>query len=51
MTMTDPIADLFTRVRNAAMAARKHADIPPSTMKAAASACAPTCAWTTTARA
>jgi small subunit ribosomal protein S8 len=33
MTMTDPIADLFTRVRNAANAARKHADIPYSAMK------------------
>jgi small subunit ribosomal protein S8 len=33
MTMTDPIADLFTRVRNAANAARKHADIPHSTVK------------------
>ncbi|HEX5137717.1 MAG TPA: 30S ribosomal protein S8 [Planctomycetota bacterium] len=33
MTMTDPIADLFTRVRNAALAARKHTDIPHSAMK------------------
>lgn len=33
MTMTDPIADLFTRVRNAALASRKHADIPHSAMK------------------
>jgi small subunit ribosomal protein S8 len=33
MTMTDPIADLFTRVRNAALAARKHADIPHSAVK------------------
>jgi len=33
MTMTDPIADLFTRVRNAALAARKHADIPHSMAK------------------
>jgi small subunit ribosomal protein S8 len=35
MTMTDPIADLFTRVRNAALAARKHADIPHSALKEA----------------
>lgn len=33
MTMTDPIADLFTRVRNAALATRKHTDIPHSLMK------------------
>ena len=33
MTMTDPIADLFTRVRNAALASRKHADIPHSGVK------------------
>jgi len=33
MTMTDPIADLFTRVRNAALAGRKHTDIPHSTVK------------------
>jgi len=33
MTMTDPIADLFTRVRNAALAARKHTDIPHSVAK------------------
>jgi small subunit ribosomal protein S8 len=33
MTMTDPISDLFTRVRNAALATRKHADIPHSIVK------------------
>lgn len=33
MTMTDPIADLFTRVRNAALATRKHADMPHSSVK------------------
>lgn len=33
MSMTDPIADLFTRVRNAALASRKHADIPHSGVK------------------
>jgi len=33
MTMTDPIADLFTRVRNAALASRKHTDIPHSVIK------------------
>ena len=33
MTMTDPISDLFTRVRNAALASRKHTDIPHSVVK------------------
>jgi len=33
MTMTDPIADLFTRLRNAASAGRKHADLPHSKLK------------------
>ena len=33
MTMTDPIADLFTRIRNAGTANRKKVDIPHSSMK------------------
>ena len=33
MTMTDPIADLFTRIRNAGMAARSKVDIPHSILK------------------
>ena len=33
MTMTDPISDLFTRVRNAALGSRKHTDIPHSGVK------------------
>ena len=33
MTMTDPIADLFTRIRNAGTASRKKVDIPHSNMK------------------
>ena len=33
MSMTDPIADLFTRIRNAGMAGRKKVDIPHSNMK------------------
>lgn len=34
MNVTDPIADLLTRVRNAAMAGRKHADMPHSDLRA-----------------
>jgi len=33
MTMTDPIADLFTRIRNAGSAGRKKVDIPHSNTK------------------
>jgi small subunit ribosomal protein S8 len=33
MTMTDPIADLFTRIRNAGTASRKKVDIPHSNVK------------------
>ena len=33
MTMTDPIADLFTRIRNAGTARRKKVDIPHSKVK------------------
>jgi len=33
MSMTDPIADLFTRIRNAGTARRKKVDIPHSIMK------------------
>jgi len=33
MTMTDPIADLFTRLRNAGSASRKKVDIPHSGIK------------------
>jgi small subunit ribosomal protein S8 len=35
MPVTDPIADLFTRVRNAAKAKHKRVDIPASNMKKA----------------
>jgi len=34
MTMTDPIADFLTRIRNGAQARHKHVDIPASRMKA-----------------
>lgn len=33
MTMTDPIADLLTRIRNAAKAKHKYVDIPASNIK------------------
>ena len=33
MTMTDPIADLFTRIRNAGLAQRTKVDIPHSHLK------------------
>lgn len=33
MTMTDPIADLFTRIRNAGIARRRKVDIPHSQLK------------------
>jgi small subunit ribosomal protein S8 len=33
MTMTDPIADLFTRIRNAGIAGRKKIDCPHSKLK------------------
>lgn len=33
MSMTDPIADYLTRIRNAAKAARKRVDIPASKLK------------------
>ena len=33
MTMTDPIADLFTRIRNSGIAGRKKVDIPYSGLK------------------
>ena len=33
MSMTDPIADLFTRIRNSGSARRKKVDIPHSNMK------------------
>jgi len=33
MTMTDPIADLFTRIRNAGIARHKKVDIPHSVLK------------------
>ena len=33
MTMTDPIADMLTRIRNAAMAKKKDVRIPSSRMK------------------
>jgi len=33
MSMTDPIADMLTRIRNAAKAGHKHVDIPASRVK------------------
>jgi len=33
MTMTDPIADLLTRIRNAAKAKHKYVDVPASNLK------------------
>lgn len=35
MTMTDPTADMFTRIRNACRARRKKVDIPASNLKKA----------------
>ena len=35
MTMTDPIADMLTRIRNASQAKRKKVEIPASNMKKA----------------
>lgn len=37
MSMTDPIADLFTRIRNACMAGRTKLDVPHSRLKEAVS--------------
>ena len=34
MSMTDPIADLLTRLRNGLMARHKTVDVPASKMKA-----------------
>lgn len=34
MTMTDPIADMLTRLRNASMAHHEHTNMPSSKMKA-----------------
>ncbi|NIM18639.1 MAG: 30S ribosomal protein S8 [Candidatus Latescibacteria bacterium] len=34
MTMTDPISDYLTRIRNAARARHKHVDVPASRVKA-----------------
>ena len=33
MSMTDPIADLFTRIRNAQMARHRTVDVPMSRIK------------------
>jgi len=33
MSMTDPVADLFTRIRNAGSAGRKKLDVPHSALK------------------
>ena len=33
MSMTDPIADLLTRIRNACMAGHRTVDVPTSLMK------------------
>ena len=33
MTMTDPIADMITRIRNASRASIRRLDVPASTMK------------------
>jgi len=35
MTLTDPIADMLTRIRNAGMVRKREVDIPSSKMKAA----------------
>jgi len=35
MTLTDPIADMLTRIRNAGMVRKKNVDIPSSNMKVA----------------
>ena len=35
MTMTDPVADMLTRIRNASKARREFVDIPKSTLKLA----------------
>ncbi|MFO7981175.1 MAG: 30S ribosomal protein S8 [Candidatus Aminicenantes bacterium] len=35
MTLTDPIADMLTRIRNAGIVRKKEVDIPSSNMKAA----------------
>ncbi|MBD3414600.1 MAG: 30S ribosomal protein S8 [Candidatus Aminicenantes bacterium] len=35
MTLTDPIADMLTRIRNAGMVRKKQVDIPSSNMKKA----------------
>ena len=35
MSMTDPIADMLTRIRNAAQAKLKKVDVPASKMKLA----------------
>ncbi len=35
MTLTDPIADMLTRIKNAGMVRKKEVDIPSSKMKAA----------------
>ena len=35
MSMTDPIADLLTRIRNGLIANHKHVDVPKSTLKLA----------------
>jgi small subunit ribosomal protein S8 len=35
MSMTDPISDMLTRIRNASMAGHKLVDVPASNMKAA----------------
>ena len=34
MSMTDPIADLLTRIRNGAQARKEHVDVPWSKIKA-----------------
>lgn len=35
MSMTDPIADMLTRIRNAQAASKTHVSMPPSKLKAA----------------
>ena len=35
MTMTDPVADMLTRIRNATQAKRKKVDVPASNLKKA----------------
>ncbi len=39
MSMSDPISDLLTRMRNAMQARQERVDIPASRLKSASAAC------------